>query len=77
MWDIEGKLIQTYPLHKAAVFKAKFTKDGKYILTASLDHTARITPVSVDMVLDKINKEKVRGDVYQLTEEELKVFGIK
>ena len=66
----------TYVGHKAVVEKAKFSPDGKYILTASDDHTARIMPVSVEMVLDKINKEKVRGEVMELTKEELEIFDV-
>ena len=77
IWDLQGNEIQMFTGHKAKIQKCKFSSDGKYILSCSNDHTARLMPVSVGMVLDKINKEKVRGDVYQLTEEELKIFGIK
>ena len=54
----------------------KFSKDGKYVLTASDDNTARIIPWRVEDVLHKINVEKVRGEVWQISEEDKKLYGI-
>jgi len=76
VWDIEGNELQILASHKAGVMKASFSSDGKYILTASLDHTARLTPWRVEDVLHKINVEKVRGEVWEMSEEELRIYGI-
>jgi len=76
LWNLYGKEIQYFPGHTAYVMKAMFSPDGKYILSASLDHTARLMPWRVEDVLDKINIEKVRGEVWQLTEQDKKVYGI-
>ena len=77
LWDLEGAEIMYYGAHKGRVNKAKFSPDGQYILTASDDKTARLMPIDINVVLDKINKEKVRGDVYELSEDELKLYGIE
>lgn len=77
LWDLTGKELMVYSGHKGAVTKAKFSPNGKYILSSSLDHTARLMPISVETVLNKINKEKVRGDVWEMSETELEVYGIK
>jgi len=77
LWNSEGKIVHNYTIHKAGVYKVKFNKDGRYILSASDDKTARLMPTDINTVFDKINKEKVRGDVYELTKEELKLYGIK
>jgi len=54
----------------------QFSSDGSYILSASNDHTARLMPVSIEDVLHKINVEKVRGTVFQLSEDDKYVYGI-
>ena len=76
LWDMKGNELQMYPGHNHKVKKTKFSPDGKYILSCSNDHTARLMPVSVEQVLDKINKEKVRGEVWQMGEKEREVYGI-
>ena len=76
VWDTEGKELQTLAGHKAGVVKASFSPDGKYILTASDDHTARLTPWRVEDVLHKINVEKVRGEVWEMSEDDKRVYGI-
>ena len=70
-----------------------FSRDGKQVVTARGDGTARIWTIepkepasaimkskdstNVDLILQKINIEKVRGDVYQLSEADKKVYGIE
>ncbi|MBL4716620.1 MAG: hypothetical protein JKX95_08300, partial [Bacteroidia bacterium] len=63
--------------HTSAVYRAKFSLDDKYILTASFDHTARLTPWRVEDVLQKINVDKVRGEVWELGEKDKEVYGIE
>ena len=76
IWDLQGNELQLFPGYKAAVTVAQFSSDGSYILSASKDHTARLMPVSVEDVLHKINVEKVRGIVFQLSEDDKQVYGI-
>jgi hypothetical protein len=71
------KLVETYNVHSASVMKASFSKDDRFILSCSNDQKACITPVSVDMILNKIEQEKVRGIIYQLSDEDKAVFGIE
>lgn len=77
IWSLDGKIVQSINTHTAAVRKVTFSNDGKYILSCSDDQSVRLSPVSPQMAIDKINKEKVRGEVYKLSEQELKVYGIK
>jgi len=76
IWDLKGNELQLFPGHKAAVTKVQFSSDGSYILSASNDHTARLMPVSVKDILHKINVEKVRGTVFQLSEDDKHIYGI-
>jgi len=76
VWDLNGNELQMLTGHKAAITKAKFSADGKYILTASNDHTAMLMPWRVEDVLHKINVEKVRGEIWELSEEDKKLYGI-
>ena len=76
LWDIQGKELQVYPIHSAGVTRVQFSPDGKYILSASNDQTARLIPWRVEDVLDKINVEKVRGEVWELSEKDKEVYGI-
>jgi len=77
LWNLQGEELMIYSGHSAKVDIAKFSPDGKYILSASDDQTARLIPVSIEQVLDKINKEKVRGEVYQLSDADKKAYGIE
>ena len=77
LWDLNGNEIMNYPGHKNFVNKVQFSPNGRYILSASDDHTARLMPVSVEQVLDKINREKVRGEVWQMGAREREVYGIE
>ncbi|MBN4051939.1 hypothetical protein JYT53_00390 [Cytophagaceae bacterium AH-315-L13] len=76
LWDLEGNELQVYSGHTAAVVRVQFSPDGKYILSASNDQTARLIPWRVEDVLDKINVEKVRGEVWELSEKDKEVYGI-
>ena len=76
VWDLSGNELHVYTGYGGRVQKAKFSPDNKYILSASDDKTARLMPISVEMVLDKINTEKVRGEVWNLKEKDKEVYGI-
>ena len=77
VWDFDGNNVMTLTNHTSAVYKAKFSPDCKYILSASFDHTARLTPWRVEDVLQKINVDKVRGEVWKLGEKDKEVYGIQ
>jgi len=62
--------------HESAVVKSSFAPNKNYILTSSMDHTARLTPWRVEDVLHKINVDKVRGEVWELGEKDKEVYGI-
>ena len=76
LWDLEGNVINVYKGHNGNVQDAEFSPDGKYVLTASSDGTARIWPLFVEDVLHKINKKKKRGNVWEMTDEDRRAFGI-
>lgn len=76
LWDLNGSELQYFPGHTAYVNKVMFSPDGNYILSASDDFTARLIPWRVEDVLNKINIDKVRGEVWQLGEADKRVFGI-
>jgi len=76
LWDIKGNELQVYPGHSAAVTKVSFSPDSKYILSTSNDQTARLMPLFAEDVLHKINVEKVRGNVWQLSKQDKKLYGI-
>ncbi len=76
LWDLEGNEINIYKGHDGNVQCAEFSPDGKYILTSSSDGTARIWPLLVKDVLRKINKKKEFRNVWQMTDEDKKAFGI-
>ena len=76
VWDMQGKELQVLPGHSATVMKVCFSNDGNYVLSASVDQTARLMPWRVEDVLHKINVEKVRGKVWELSEEDKKLYGI-
>ncbi|MBL4655428.1 MAG: WD40 repeat domain-containing protein, partial [Bacteroidia bacterium] len=76
VWDLYGRIVASISNHSSAVYNCKFSPDDNYILTASLDHTARLTPWRVEDILQKINVDKVRGEVWELGEKDKEVFGI-
>ena len=76
LWDLRGNEINIYKGHNAAVQDAVFSPDGRYVYTCSADGTTRIWPLLVENVLSKINKKKERGNVWQMTDEDKRVFGI-
>ena len=52
LWDLTGKQIQEFKGHQNAVSSVSFSPDGKYIVTASDDYTARLWPIrSLDEML--------------------------
>jgi len=81
IWDRLGGLKTILKGHKGQLIyeeeSAKFSPDSKYILSASNDFIVRVMPVSIETVFKKINKEKICGEVYKLSETEKKIFGIK
>ena len=76
LWDMNGAIVQNYNSHIAMVNKAIFSFDGKNVLTASDDNTAMILPITIDQVFQKLNKEKVRGEINELSDSEKKIYGI-
>jgi len=42
LWSQQGELLQTLTGHQAGVLDVRFSADGQYIASASLDHTVRI-----------------------------------
>jgi WD40 repeat protein len=77
VWDVNGHCLQTITAHNASVVKSKFSPDGNYILTASNDQTSLLLPWKVEDVFNKINVEKVRGEVWEMSEKDKEVYGIK
>ena len=61
---------------KAPLSDLIFTNDEKYVITCSGDGTARIWPLLVNDVLEKVNIEKERGDMYELLLKDKKAYGI-
>ncbi|MFK8186476.1 MAG: hypothetical protein AB8B99_24120 [Phormidesmis sp.] len=47
LWSLKGDLLRTLTGHQAGVLDVRFSADGKYIASASLDHTIRIWKVDV------------------------------
>ncbi|MBN4051940.1 WD40 repeat domain-containing protein [Cytophagaceae bacterium AH-315-L13] len=76
LWDFQGNQKQIYTSSTEKINSVQFSPDSKYILSASNDFIIRVLPISVEVVLDKINKEEVCGKVYVLNEQQKKVFGI-
>ncbi|PCH65087.1 MAG: hypothetical protein COC01_10410 [Bacteroidetes bacterium] len=76
IWDINGNELQILTGHTADIYKVKFSPDNKYVLSLSADQTAQLMPLFAEDVLRKINIEKVRGEVWQLSEKDKEVFGI-
>jgi len=76
IWNIDGSLALKLPIHKSDIFRAKYSPDDKFVASCSGDHTILIMPTTIEQVLDKINIEKVRGEVYQLSLKDKEVFGI-
>ena len=77
LWNLEGGIEQVYNGHTGRVLKSMFSNDDQSVLSASDDHSVRLMPTTIQQVLDKINVEKVRGDVYELTDADKKVYGIE
>jgi len=46
LWDLHGRIIQTFIGHSDAVESVAFSPDGKYILTGSRDKTAKLWNLS-------------------------------
>ena len=76
LWNMQGKELQVYTNHNAAVYKVSFSNDDKYILTASDDHTVGLMPLFVNDIINKVNSDHVRGNVWQLSNSDKEVYGI-
>jgi WD40 repeat protein len=50
VWDISGKLIATLTGHQSEVNSASFSPDGKRIVTASIDNTAKVWDISGKLI---------------------------
>jgi len=77
IWDLEGNELVVYTGFGDEVGKVHFSPDDKYLLMSSYDHTARLMPITVEDVLKKINVEKVRGNIFELSDEDKEIYGIK
>jgi len=66
VWTIEGKEITVFTGHKGAVLNVEFINNDEYVVSVSNDKTIGLMPISADLVLQKINIEKVRGKVFEL-----------
>lgn len=77
-WDAAtGEKIHDFWGHTAAVFDITFSPDGNYMATASLDKTLRIRPFDSREIMRLINRQRIRGIVRKLTEEEREKYGVK
>ncbi|MBW8049251.1 MAG: WD40 repeat domain-containing protein [Cytophagales bacterium] len=76
IWDMNGNELQIITGHTSLVFMVSFSPNDNYILSASNDHKALLMPVFAKNALHKINVEKVRGEVWQMTEDDKKLYGI-
>ncbi|MBI4648566.1 MAG: hypothetical protein HY738_18775 [Bacteroidia bacterium] len=77
IWNINGELIITYR-DKFIFQDAKYSPDNKCVITVSEVGTARIWPLTTNIedILYKVNMEKERGDVWELSEEDKINYGI-
>ncbi len=62
--------------HTSGVNSAEFSPDGKKIVTASGDNTARIWLADWQEILEAINKKMISGKVWELTEKEKREYGL-
>ncbi|MCG7755883.1 MAG: hypothetical protein LZF63_04400 [Nitrosomonas sp.] len=77
LWDaVSGKELAVRRGHKDEVFNAQFSPDGKSIVTASYDKTARLWPCDICRPIDEIAAELQRRIGRDLTEEERRRFGV-
>ncbi|MGA1839684.1 MAG: hypothetical protein ACMUIU_03580 [bacterium] len=77
IWDVEtGQQIHILKGHREGLNSAMFSPDGKWIITASKDKTVRIWVADYHQVLRYINKDRIRGNIRHLTEEEKIKYGI-
>ncbi|MBQ5730791.1 MAG: hypothetical protein IIV57_04130, partial [Bacteroidaceae bacterium] len=73
IWSAKDGAPVSEPMrHDDTVYSASFSPDGKYIVTASEDNTARIWPFQpLQELLDKYNKDE---GSWKLTEEEKREY---
>ena len=58
LWEVSsGQKIHALQGHIELVYAAKFSRDGKYILTCSDDHTAKLWDVSTGKEIRTVNKK--------------------
>lgn len=75
LWDLNGKVLQTFKGHQASVNTAIFSSDGKIILTAGADHQAILWDAQTGKLLKTIKfNDVINGAVFY--GEQILLFGV-
>jgi WD40 repeat protein len=79
VWDADtGKLVGEPMTHGERVFSASFSPDGKRVVTASKDNTARVwdafwsSLVRPEKLIEEVCQRKLRGNVRMITEADVR-----
>jgi len=72
LWDITGRHIQTFRGHTKGVRAAYFAPDGRNVITAAEDGTARVWRLAADIY----SELRSATDIYQLTPDDLEEYGL-
>jgi WD40 repeat protein len=76
LWDLNGKVLQTFKGHQASVNTAIFSPDGKLILTAGVDHQAILWDSQAGKLLKKLEfNDEINGAIFNSQGDQLLLFG--
>jgi WD40 repeat protein len=76
LWDLNGKVLQTFKAHQASVNTAIFSPDGKTILTAGADHQVFLWDAQTGKLLKNIEfNDEANGAVFNPQGTEVLIFG--